>query len=129
MVLMSALHLRRVTFSYSSDEPVLVEVDLHLTSGWTGLVGANGSGKSTLIQLAAGALTPEDGSVQREPQTARVHVCPQRTDEPTPVIEAFAWAWDRQAVRLRAALSLDTRSGAALAGGRHPGELATSVTG
>ncbi len=38
-------------------------LDLLVSPGRSGLVGANGSGKSTLLRLAAGALTPTAGSV------------------------------------------------------------------
>jgi ATPase subunit of ABC transporter with duplicated ATPase domains len=104
---MSALHFRRVTFSYPSREPVLVDVDLHLVRGWTGLVGANGSGKTTLLRLASGALSPDSGAVVREPGHLSFHMCSQRARMRPPEVEEFSWAWDRRSIRLRAALALD----------------------
>ena len=46
---MPAVHLRNLSFSFTTATDVLVDVDLHLGAGWTGVVGANGSGKSTLL--------------------------------------------------------------------------------
>lgn len=77
---MSQLYLKfnRITFKYESAvEPLFREINLHLSTGWTGVVGANGSGKTTLLKLAAGILEPLQGHIQRPPVAA---YCAQRTD-------------------------------------------------
>lgn len=104
---MPALHLRNISYSYVSNVTVLSGVDLHLSPGWTGVVGGNGSGKSTLLALIAAQLRPDEGQLIRDPQGLRVHSCPQRADLFTPEVESYAYAWDRLAVRLRGLLRLD----------------------
>jgi ATP-binding cassette subfamily F protein uup len=48
---------------------VLAGVDLVLAPGSRlGVLGANGSGKSTLLALLAGALEPDEGTIERAPQ-------------------------------------------------------------
>lgn len=47
-----------------SGRPVLRDVSIRVTTGTAvALVGPNGAGKTTLIRIAAGLLTPDDGSV------------------------------------------------------------------
>ncbi len=104
---MSAIHLSHVSFSYSSAVPVIVDATFDLGPGWTGLVGANGVGKSTLLSLVAGDHPPDTGSVIVEPVGLAPVLCSQRVDDLTDDISAFAEAWDRDAIRLRAALNLD----------------------
>ena len=41
--------------------PVLHDLSLRLTPGWTAIVGPNGAGKSTLLRTLAGLLTPARG--------------------------------------------------------------------
>jgi ATPase subunit of ABC transporter with duplicated ATPase domains len=52
-----------LSFTWPDGRTVFDGLDLVISSGRTGLIGANGSGKSTLLRLAAGELTPTRGSV------------------------------------------------------------------
>lgn len=104
---MSAIHLSHVSFSYSSAVPIIEDATFDLGPGWTGLVGANGAGKSTLLHLITGDHPPDGGAVSVEPPGLPPVLCEQRIDELTKAIEGLAWDWERDAVRMRASLSLD----------------------
>lgn len=55
--------LSAVSFAWPDGTPALIDVDLLVPAGRSGLVGVNGSGKSTLLRLMAGALAPSSGHV------------------------------------------------------------------
>lgn len=57
------LYIDRLTKQYD-DHIVVDRVNLHLTKGIYGLVGANGAGKTSLLQMIAGVLVPSAGSIQ-----------------------------------------------------------------
>ncbi|MBN9492816.1 ABC-F family ATP-binding cassette domain-containing protein [bacterium] len=58
------LMVKHLAHAYG-DVPVLLDVNLHIERGQkVALVGPNGSGKSTLLRIAAGLLTPTEGSVE-----------------------------------------------------------------
>jgi ATPase subunit of ABC transporter with duplicated ATPase domains len=103
---MSSVRLDRVTFAFHDAAPILDDVSVRLTPGWTGLVGENGSGKTTLLRLLTGQLQPTSGSVQLQPPGARVALCPQELEEPgEDVLELWQRA-DGDAGELRGALRL-----------------------
>ena len=60
---MAFLETRALTRRYSS-VTALDSLDLELSPGIIGLVGANGAGKSTLIKILLGLLKPTSGSAQ-----------------------------------------------------------------
>ena len=74
---MHSIRLERLAFAYSDRVPLLADVDLHLTRGFTGIVGENGAGKSTLLALVEGTLAPTRGRVIVQPRAAVVAHCPQ----------------------------------------------------
>ena len=86
---------------------MLSDITVHLTAGWTAVVGANGAGKTTLLGLATGALAPTRGVVVREPDGAVCVTCDQRVDAPDRHVLALAGAVDRAALRWMDQLALD----------------------
>ncbi len=104
---MSAIRFHGVQLAYDGREPVLDGVELHLSAGWTGLVGANGAGKTTLLRAAVGALPVTVGAITRDPSDATVRLCAQRVDEPGDDVLALAAASDRHAMRWQRRLALD----------------------
>jgi ATPase subunit of ABC transporter with duplicated ATPase domains len=103
----SAVHLDKLSFAYSSAVPVFDAVTVHLGSGWTGVVGPNGVGKSTLLSLIVGELSPSAGTLTLDPRGARVSRCRQEVDSPTPEIRAFAAATDGLSRRWLGRLGID----------------------
>ena len=104
---MPALHVQRLSFSYTDSVQLIRDADLHLDSGWHGVVGANGSGKTTLLRLVAGELTPDAGEIICHPQGALVSYCPQEVEVLTDDVRGFAVREDGAARRLLGQLSLD----------------------
>lgn len=104
---MPSLRATRASFAFSDALPLLDDATFHLDPGWTGLVGENGAGKSTLLRLFLRELLPTSGRIALEPAGAQVALCPQRVDEATAPILAFAEAVDGGAYRLRGRLALE----------------------
>ena len=102
-----SIRLQDVSFAHTDAAPLLSDVTLHLAPGWTGVVGPNGAGKSTLLALVAGALRPTDGTVHRDPQGARIAVCPQEVERPGAAEAALADADTGLARKLLGLLELD----------------------
>jgi ATPase subunit of ABC transporter with duplicated ATPase domains len=104
---MPAIHFNHLSFRYSTAVDILVDADLDLGPGWTGVVGANGAGKTTLLQLVAGRLKPNEGTLTVDPADALIVLCEQTVEHPTPDIASFAESWDGLDASLRGRLDLD----------------------
>ncbi len=104
---MSFVRLERVSFAFRDSVPILDQIDLQLSQGWSGLVGENGAGKTTLLRLLAQELSPDSGRVHVEPAGARIALCPQVLEKPGTDVEALAERADGEARRLKAQLGLD----------------------
>ncbi len=73
-----SLLFQNISFTYDrATQPIIRNISVHFTTGWTGIVGANGVGKSTILKLATGELGPRQGRVIM-PELAIY--CQQRTD-------------------------------------------------
>ena len=59
-----AIEVRRVSFSYSPDAPVLTDFDMTVARGETvALIGRNGTGKSTLARMICALGRPDSGTI------------------------------------------------------------------
>lgn len=60
-----AIGLTNVSFGYSKDVPVLNDISITISKNETvAFVGESGSGKTTLVNLLAGLVTPDRGTLQ-----------------------------------------------------------------
>jgi ATPase subunit of ABC transporter with duplicated ATPase domains len=117
----TSILLSRVSFSHSDDVPLIVDLDLQIESGWTGVVGPNGAGKTTLLELLSGDRQPDTGSIRFHPRGLRSQLCPQTVERCTPEVSRFAEADEGEARRIRGQLGLDPRE-LKRWGGLSPGE-------
>ena len=98
------LEFQHVTFHYPDQSiDVFSDLDLVLSTGWTAVIGANGGGQSTLLMLASGIEEPLAGRVLRPASAVYVS---QRTDDPPPTYDHFAYAWDALACKLHGQLAI-----------------------
>jgi len=104
---MLSIIFSRVSFSYSDSIPLIVDLDLRIDAGWTGVVGPNGAGKTTLLELLAGERDPDTGVVRVQPAGLRRRLCPQRVDQCTAEVVEFARASEGEARRIRGQLGLE----------------------
>lgn len=60
-----AFKLRHVSFSYTSEKPLLKDVNFSIPRGTAGILwGPTGGGKSTLLHLLTGLLKPSEGEIK-----------------------------------------------------------------
>ncbi len=96
---------QNVSFTYErASQPLIRNLSVHFTRGWTGIVGANGVGKSTLLKLATGELAPQQGRVII-PELAIY--CQQRTDNAPDGLYALVCSPDREAFAIRERLGVE----------------------
>jgi len=99
--------LSNVSFSHSDSVPLIVDLDLQIDAGWTGVVGPNGAGKTTLLELLAGQREPDTGVVRIHPSGLRRQLCPQTVDRCTPEVVQLGGAGEGEARRIRGQLGLE----------------------
>ena len=98
------LNLSQVTFTYpESAQPILSDITLSLSCGWTGVVGDNGSGKTTLAKLICGSLSPDAGVITH---SLVCTLCAQDATTTPDQLFDFASAYDQEAIRLRSSLEI-----------------------
>lgn len=99
------LTLSGIRYTYPSAlEPILNNVTISFTEGWTGLLGDNGCGKTTLAKIACGIIAPDAGSVS--PNLVCLY-CAQETEGAPEALYDFASDFGREARALRDALGLE----------------------
>lgn len=99
------LRFAGVGFGYETAlNPFFINLNLHFSPGWTGVVGAHGSGKSTLLRLFCGELLPLSGSISGPPLAV---YCPQRTDHPPAGLRKLMTSPGREAALLKSRLGLE----------------------
>lgn len=102
---MISIVFQNVSFAYDkATQPLFSDMSLHLTKGWTGIVGANGVGKSTILKLATDKLKPLTGHVSI-PEFAIY--CPQRTDTVPSHLHALVHAMNADAFRIKGRLAVE----------------------
>jgi ATPase subunit of ABC transporter with duplicated ATPase domains len=100
-----SLLFQNISFTYDrATRPIIRDLSVHFTPGWTGIVGANGVGKSTILKLATGALEPRQGRVQI-PEFAIY--CQQRTDHAPGRLGDLISSMDGEAFRIKGRLGVE----------------------
>ena len=96
---------QNLSFAYDrATQPLFTNLSLHLTQGWTGIVGANGVGKSTILKLATGDLEAQQGRVI-SPEFAIY--CQQRTDNAPNQLYDLIRAINGDAFRIKGRLGIE----------------------
>ena len=100
-----SLLFQNISFAYDrASQPIIRNLSVHFTPGWTGIVGANGVGKSTILKLATGDLACQQGRVII-PDFAIY--CPQRTDDAPAQLQGLIDSMDREAFGIKGRLGVE----------------------
>ncbi len=100
-----SIQFQNVSFTYDrATQPLIRDLSVHFTRGWTGVVGGNGAGKSTILKLATGGLEPQQGRVIIPDFTI---YCQQRTDDAPDRLDDLIHAIDGDAFRIKGRLSVE----------------------
>lgn len=116
------IRLEDVCLETPAGRPLVSDVTLDLTPGWTAIAGANGAGKSSLLRLLAGEVTPVSGSVRVLPRDARIAFVRQEQGPPSDAELAFLRDDGGEARRLRADLGIGEALSLEALATRSPGE-------
>jgi ATPase subunit of ABC transporter with duplicated ATPase domains len=100
-----SIQFQNVSFTYDrATQPLIRDLSVHFTKGWTGVVGGNGVGKSTILKLATGKLEPHQGRVIL-PEFAIY--CQQRTDDAPDELDDLIDAMDGDAFKIKGRLGVE----------------------
>ncbi len=100
-----SIQFQNVSFTYDrATQPLIRDLSVHFTRGWTGVVGSNGAGKSTILKLATGGLEPYQGGVIIPEFTI---YCQQRTDDAPDQLDDLIHAIDGDAFRIKGRLGVE----------------------
>ncbi len=96
---------QNVSFSYDrATQPLIRDLSVHFTRGWTGIVGGNGVGKSTILKLATGGLEPQQGRVIIPESSI---YCQQRTDNAPDQLYNLISSMSGNAFRIKGRLGVE----------------------
>lgn len=100
----SYLHFQGLEFSYPKATQLVIDgLTGTFNQGWSSICGVNGCGKTTLLNLLAGVLEPQTGSVSYR---GKVVLVAQTTLQPPAGLADFTQDFDRLAIQLRTDLSI-----------------------
>jgi ATPase subunit of ABC transporter with duplicated ATPase domains len=100
-----SLLFQNLSFTYyRATQPIIRNLSVHFTPGWTGIVGANGVGKSTILKLATGDLEPIQGRVIIPEFTI---YCQQRTDNAPAQLLDLISSMDGEAFGIKGRLGVE----------------------
>jgi ATPase subunit of ABC transporter with duplicated ATPase domains len=100
-----SLLFQNISFTYDrAIQPIIRNLSVHFTPGWTGIVGANGVGKSTILKLATGGLEPQQGRVMAPEFTI---YCQQRTDNAPDRLHELISSMDGEAFGIKGRLGVE----------------------
>ena len=100
-----SVRFQNVSFTFDrAPQPLIINLSIHFSRGWTGIVGANGVGKSTILKLATGGLKPQQGKII-VPEFAIY--CQQRTDNAPDQLYDLIHAVDKEAFQIKDRLSVE----------------------
>ena len=98
------IRLHQVYFTYpSAPEPLFQDISLHISPGWSGVVGANGTGKTTFLKLSTGILDPDKGHLENPRDSL---YCQQRTDDVPHKFNEFFLTDSKETSVLRSMLNI-----------------------
>lgn len=100
-----ALSASHISYTYpGAAQPILRDVTVAFSPGWTAVMGDNGIGKSTLMDVLRGKLRPDAGQVT--PRDAVIAYCPQDVDEEPANLGDVANDWSPETLAIRDALGI-----------------------
>lgn len=101
-----SIQFQNVSFTYDrATQPLIRDLSVHFTRGWTGIVGGNGVGKSTILKLATGDIQLQQGRVII-PKFAIY--CQQRTVDALDQLNDLIHAFDGDTFRIKGRLGVES---------------------